>query len=50
MLPPLDAVAPLEPAARGLPAVRDLPRVPLTSLPTPVQRTQHTRKRPRVLD
>ena len=38
MPPPLDAVATLEPAARWLPAVRDLPRVPLTSLPTPVQR------------
>lgn len=35
---PLDAVASLEPAARWLPAARHLPRVPLTSLPTPVQR------------
>src|SRR5262245_52920870 len=38
MPPPLDAVVPLEPAARWLTAVRDQPRVPLTSLPTPVQR------------
>jgi D-cysteine desulfhydrase len=34
---PLVSVATLEPVARWLPALRDLPRLPLTSLPTPVE-------------
>jgi 1-aminocyclopropane-1-carboxylate deaminase/D-cysteine desulfhydrase-like pyridoxal-dependent ACC family enzyme len=33
----LDSVATLQPLARWLPHLRDLPRLPLTSLPTPVQ-------------
>src|SRR4029453_7973357 len=32
----LDSVATLEPLARWLPHLRDLPRLPLTTLPTPV--------------
>jgi D-cysteine desulfhydrase len=34
---PLESVATLEPLARWLPHLRDVPRLPLTTLPTPVE-------------
>jgi D-cysteine desulfhydrase len=41
----LESVATLEPLARWLPALRDLPRVPLTTLPTPLERLPHLERR-----
>src|SRR5262249_52179282 len=34
---PLESVATLQPLARWLPHLRDVPRLPLTTLPTPVE-------------